>query len=75
MTDLRVCECASILLDILGSEGGLLFDGDAKSIDEILCKATLFSCLAKILAISTTHACTSHTSSKNRMDSGGPLFP
>ena len=37
MTDLRLCECAMIIIDALGCKG--LFDGNATNMDEIMvCK-------------------------------------
>jgi hypothetical protein len=56
MTNLRLCECVSILLDYLSCDVELL-DTDQMSL--IGSKELLFTCLAKILAISTmlgTHA-------------------
>ncbi|KAL7537769.1 hypothetical protein ACHAXR_008053 [Thalassiosira sp. AJA248-18] len=72
MSDLRMCECASILVDALGCS---LFDGDATNTDEILYKATLFSCLAKIIAISTMNTPVSLSNQKNAKERRGPLFP
>ena len=69
VTDVRLCESASILLDTFGCP---LFNDDddaANQSEIILCKETLLSCLAKILAISTM------TSQKNTRESRGPLFP
>eukprot|EP00804_Cyclotella_cryptica_P024722 CCRYP_001709-RB/>CCRYP_001709-RB protein AED:0.24 eAED:0.24 QI:263/1/1/1/1/1/3/2814/936 len=68
MTDLRLCACASIILDILRC------DEQRFQIDYVTllhCKASLFACLAKILAISTTLGLRD-SSNKNRRSI---LFP
>lgn len=49
MTDLRISECASIVLQWLG-DGTQMPGSTYESID---CKSSLFQCLAKILSIST----------------------
>ncbi|KAL3777946.1 hypothetical protein ACHAW5_008349 [Stephanodiscus triporus] len=78
VSDIRLCECGSILLEGLGCEGRRSFFDfcDTTNDDEIMqCKATLFSCLGKILAMSTMNACASHSKHKNNRERRGPLFP
>lgn len=53
MSDLRLCDCASILLNILGNESNLFTDQSTIIFtDEVSCKASLFQCLAKVMAVS-----------------------
>ena len=77
ISDLRLCECATIIINVLGCDG----NDDNTNIDGMLtCKATLFSCLAKILIISTRNnrtqssTCSSFYAKKNTRERG-PLFP
>ncbi len=79
MSDTCLCECASMLLDSLGCEGRpSFFDNRDTDNDDamMLCKATLFSCLGKILALSTMtmNSCAYPSNQKNRRNQRGPLF-
>ncbi|KAL9191253.1 hypothetical protein ACHAXT_000959 [Thalassiosira profunda] len=71
MTDLRLCECATILLDLLG---GSFYDGGGANDDALLCKSTLFSCLAKVLAISSRNGLAPAAEQKNAKERRGALF-
>jgi len=76
ISDLRLCECATIIINVLGCDR---YDDKANADDMLTCKLTLFSCLAKILIISTRNTRTSSSSSssntkKNTRDKRGPLF-
>ena len=86
MTDLRLCECATILLD--ASNKCTVFDGNDDDATNntadilLLCKATLYSCLSKVITISTLFFnATSSVSSANdahnakTKQQGMPLFP
>ncbi|KAL3815779.1 hypothetical protein ACHAXA_001673 [Cyclostephanos tholiformis] len=76
MTDTCLCECASMLLDSLRfKRRHSFFDRrDTENDDEMmLCKATLFSCLGKILTLSTMtiNTCaylSNHKNGRNRLD-------
>lgn len=73
ISDIRLCECASIILKLLSREGPSSLGGDATEVMIIMSrKATLFSCLAKLLAISTMNSHDSHPSPKGR-ERRGPL--
>ena len=77
-TDLRLCECATILLNLLGCEGPEILDGFNDDEHNMICKGVLFSCLAKILTISTINARVtppSNPNSNTRAKGRGPLFP
>eukprot|EP00985_Skeletonema_marinoi_P015830 scaffold8277_cov153-Skeletonema_marinoi.AAC.6 len=66
MSDLRLSECITILLDVLQLED----DGSTTNgCDDLLCKSNLFQCIAKLLAVSIVHVKTS----KNTKDGRGPL--
>lgn len=78
MTDLRLCECATILLDT--NNKCSLFDGDDdatnNNADILLCKATLYSCLSKVITISTfSNASSLSANDKHAKNKQGPLFP
>ena len=78
ISDIRLCECASMLLESMGCEGRLSFLDSCDTANDgemMLCKATLFLCLGKILAISSMNACASHSNLKNSRERRGPLFP
>ena len=77
-TDLRLCECATILLNLLGCEGPEILDGFNDDEHSMICKGVLFSCLAKILTISKINARIippSNPNSNTRAKGRGPLFP
>jgi len=66
MSDLRLSECITILLDVLQLED----DGSTTNgCDDLLCKSNLFQCIAKLLELSIIHGKTS----KNTKDGRGPL--
>lgn len=76
ISDLRLCECATIIINVMGCDR---YDDNTNTDGMLTCKATLFSCLAKILIISTrnnrTQSLTSSNTKKNTRDKRGPLFP
>lgn len=66
MTDLRLCEFAAALLELLK------YAGDSTNTDQLSYKAALFACLSKVLTVSTTCNGGSGKCNKERR---GPLFP
>ena len=67
ISDLRLCECITILLDVLQLE-----DDDSTTSNGcsgLLCKSNLFQCIAKLLAVSVIHGGSGKTTKEGR----GPL--
>ncbi len=71
-TDLRLCEYATVLLDIIGTvENSCTDDTTTQCVEVMEFKASIFACLAKIMMVSSIN----WGNDKNRQTLRSPLFP